>query len=112
MSRTRLVARIVHTRDHLRDRVLLLRKLRDDHVVLVVSGEREQKIRRALDARFLEHEQLRRVALHRLMLELRLESLEAARILLHERRLVASAEQGAHDVRAHLASACNQHVHG
>ena len=104
----RLVARIVHARDHLRHAVLLLGDLRDHHVVLVVAGQGEHQIGRALDPGLLEDEELGRVSLHRLMLELGLEPFEAVAILLDDRRLVAVAQQCAHDVGSGLAAACNQ----
>ena len=58
----RLVARVVDARDHLRDAVLLPGDLADDHVVLVVAGDRDDEVRRARDAGPLEHEDLGRVA--------------------------------------------------
>ena len=39
----RLVARVVHARDHLRHAVLLLRHLADDQVVLVVAGQARRR---------------------------------------------------------------------
>jgi hypothetical protein len=107
----RLVARIVHARDHLRHPVLLLGDLRDHQVVLVVPGQGEHEIGRALDPRLLEDEELGRVALHRLVLELGLEPFVAAAILLDDRRLVTIAQQRAHDVGSGLAAACNQYIH-
>ena len=97
----RLVARIVDARDHLRHAVLLLGDLGDHEVVLVVAGQGEHEIGRPLDARLLEDEELGRVALHRLVLELGLEPLVAVAILLDDRRLVAVAQQ----VRMTLAPA-------
>ena len=91
--------------------VLLLGELRDHEVVLVVSGESEHEIRRSLDPGLLEGVELRRVALHRLVLEFGLEPLEPVALLLDDGRLVAVAEQRAHDVRARLAAACNQDIH-
>ena len=59
----------------------------------------------------LEHEQLGRVAPDHLVLELRLELVEAIRLLLDQRHLVPGAEQRPDQVRAHLAAACDQDVH-
>ena len=72
-----LVARIVDARDHLRHAVLLLRDLADDDVVLVVAGDRKNEIRRTCDAAALERVDLGRVPELDLVLELRLELLEA-----------------------------------
>ena len=102
---------IVHARDHLRDAVLLLRELADDHVVLVVAGQREHDVRRARDPGALEHVELGRVAALHLVLELVLEALEAVAALLDQRHLLADAEQRARDVRADLAAAGDDHVH-
>ena len=66
-----LVARVVHARDRLGDLVALLADLRDHEVVLVVARDREQELRRAGDARALEHADLRRVAAHHDRAELR-----------------------------------------
>ena len=107
----RLVARVVHARDHLRDAVLLARDLADDHVVLVVAGEREHDVGRPRDPRPLEDEELGRVAALHLVLELVLERLEAVALLLDQRHLVAEPEQRAGDVRADLAAAGDDGVH-
>ncbi len=92
------------------DAVLLARELADDDVVLVVAGRRDQQVGRALDAGALEDEQLGRVAAEHLVLELGLELVEAIRLLLDQRHLVA-AQQRTGEVRADLASACDQDVH-
>ena len=101
-----------YKRDHLRNAVLLLRDLRDDQVVLVVACESEHEVRRALDPGLLEHEQLGGVPVHRLVLELGLEPLVAVAVLLDDRCLMAVPQERAHDVRARLAAACDQDVHG
>ena len=95
----RLVARVVDARDHLRDAVLLACELADDDVVLVVAGDREHEVGRPLDAGALEHEELGRVAVLHLVLELLLEPLEAVAALLDQRHLVAHASS----VRARFA---------
>ena len=107
----RLVPRVVHARDHLRHAVLLLRELRDDHVVLVVAGEREQDVGRPRDPGALEHVELRRVAALHLVLELVLETLEPVAALLDQRHLAAEAHERAGDVRADLAAARDDDVH-
>ena len=107
----RLVARIVHARDHLGHAVLLLRDLRDHHVVLVVAGERKHDVGRPRDAGALEYEDLGRVTALHLVLELVLEPLEAVAALLDEGHLAAEPEQRARDVRADLAAARDDHVH-
>ena len=60
----------------------------------------------------LEHEQLGRVALVHLVLELGLELVEARGALLDQRHLVAVADQRPRQVRADLAAACDEEVHG
>ena len=75
----RLVARVVHARDHLRHAVLLARDLADDQVVLVVAGEREHDVGRPRDARALEDVELGRVAALHLVLELVLERARSGR---------------------------------
>src|SRR6266581_1384393 len=50
------------------------------------------------------------VSLHRLVLELGLEPLEAVAVLLDDRRLVTVAQQGAHHVGTGLAAPCDQNV--
>ena len=102
---------IVDARDDLRDAVLLPRDLADDHVVLVVAGEREHDVGRARDARPLEDEELGRVAALHLVLELVLERLEAVAPLLDQRHLVAEPKKRAGDVRADLAAARDDDVH-
>ena len=83
----------------------------DDHVVLVVAGEREQDVGRPRDPGALEHEELGRVAALHLMLELVLEALEPVAALLDQRHLVAEAHERAGDVRADLAAARDDDVH-
>ena len=104
----RLVARIVHARDHLRRAVLLLRELADDEVVLVVAGDGEHEVGRALDPGALEDEELGRVAALDDVLELLLERGEAVGALLDQRHLVARAEQDPREVRADLAAAATR----
>src|SRR5207248_1470562 len=106
----RLVARVVHACDHLRHAVLLARDLADDHVVLVVAGEREHDIGRAGDPGALEHEELGCVAALHLVLELVLKLLEAVAPLLDQRHLMSEPEEGTGDVRADLAAACDDYV--
>ena len=107
----RLVARVVDAGDHLVDAVLLARELADDDVVLVVARHRDDDARRPLDPGALEHDELGRVAVDDLVLELVLEPLEAVAPLLDQRHLVPAAEQAAREVRADLAAACDQDVH-
>jgi hypothetical protein len=64
------------------DAVLLARDLADDHVVLVVSRGRDDDVGRPGNAGALEHEELGRVPVLHLMLELLLERLEAVSPLL------------------------------
>ena len=108
----RLIARVVDAGDHLRDAVLLLCELADDHVVLVVAGEREHDVRRTRDAGALEHEELGRVTALHLVLELLLEALEAIAALLDQRDLVApEADERPCDVCPDLAAAGDNDVH-
>ena len=93
------------------DAVALAGELADDDVVLVVAGRGDEQVRRPLDAGALEHVQLGRVAAEHLVLELDLELVEAVRVLLDQRHLVAGAEQRTGEVRADLAAACDQDVH-
>ncbi len=102
---------IVDAGDDLRHAVLLARDLADDHVVLVVAGEREHDVGRARDPRPLEDEELGRVAALHLVLELVLERLEAVAPLLDQRHLVPEPEERARDVRADLAAAGDDDVH-
>ena len=108
----RLVARVVHARDRRLDAVAVARELADDDVVLVVARDRDDDVGRPLDAGALEHEELGGVTAVHLVLELRLEHVEAHRPLLDQRHLVAVADQRPRQVRAHLAAACDQEVHG
>ena len=108
----RLVARVVDARDRRLDAVAVARELADDDVVLVVAGHRDDDVGRALDPGALEHEELGRVAAVHLVLELGLELVEACRALLDQRHLVAVADQRPRQVRADLAAACDQEVHG
>ena len=107
----RLVARVVDPGDHFRDAVLLAAELADHDVVLVVPGCGDEQVGRALDPGALEHEHLGRVAADHLVLELRLELVEAVGLLLDQRHLVAAAQQRAREVRADLATTRDQDVH-
>ena len=80
-------------------------------VVLVVAGDRDDDVGRALDAGALEHEELGRVALVHLVLELGLEHVVARVALLDQRHLVPGADQRAREVRADLPAACDQEEH-
>ena len=80
-------------------------------VVLVVSGDRDDDVGRPLNAGALEREELGRVALVHLVLELALELVEAPAALLDQRHLVTCSDQCAGEVRADLAAARNQDVH-
>jgi hypothetical protein len=108
----RLVARIVHTCDHLGNPVLLARELADHEVVLVVAGEGGDDVGRPGDPRALEHVDLRGIAQQHVMLELLLEPLEAVAPLLDQRHLVALVlEQHPREVGADLPAACDEDVH-
>jgi hypothetical protein len=107
----RFVAGIVHACDHGLDAVVLAGKLADDHVVLVVAGDGDHDVGRALDPRAFEHEELGCVALVHLMLELRLEHVEPDGPLLDQRHLVARPDQRPREVRADLSPACDQEIH-
>src|SRR5215471_11199706 len=106
-----LVARVVDARDHLGDAELLSRDLADDHVVLVVAGQREHDVRRPRDPGPLEDEKLGRVSALHLVFEFVLELLEAVALLLDQRHLVPEAEERAGDVRTDLAAAGDDDVH-
>jgi hypothetical protein len=108
----RLVARVVDAGDHLGGSVLLLGQLRDDQIVLVVTGEGGDHVGRPRDAGPLEHVDLGRVAEHHLMLELVLEPLETVTPLLDQRHLVlAVCEKDARKVGADLAASRDEDVH-
>ena len=106
-----LVTRVVDARDHLVDAVLLARDLADDHVVLVVAGQRQDEVRRTLDARAFERVELGRVADLHLVLELALEHLVPVAALLDQGQLVAEAEQRPRHVRPDLAASGDDRVH-
>ncbi len=106
-----LVARVVDARDHLLRPVVLTGDLADDDVVLVVPGHRNDDVGRPLDAGPLEDEQLGGVSDLNPVLELGLEPLEAVAPLLDESDLVAETEEGACDIRPHLAPAGDQDIH-
>ncbi len=91
--------------------VLLAGDLADDHVVLVVAGEREDDVGRTCDAGPLEHEELGRVAALHLVLELLLERVVAVAPLFDQRHLVPEAEERARDVRTDLAATRDDEVH-
>src|SRR5438270_1070979 len=107
----RLVPRVVHTRDHLLDAVLLACDLADDDVVLVVAGDGHDDVGRSRDPRALEHEDLRRISAQNLVLELALEPLEAVAALLDERNLVPETKQASREILADLAAAGDEGVH-
>ena len=107
----RLVARVVHARDHLRNAVLLPRKLADDDVVLVVAGEGDDDVRRPAEAGLLEDEDLGRVAVDRAVLELLLEPLLARLLLLDEHELVAERKQRPGDAHPDLPSTHDDDEH-
>ena len=107
----RLVARVVDARDDGLDAVAVARELADDDVVLVVAGHGDDDVRRALDPGALEDEELGGVAAEHLVLELGLELREPHRALLDQRHLVPVADQRPRQVRAHLATACDEEVH-
>ena len=73
-----VVARVVDARDDPVAEVLLLGDLADEHVVLVVAGDRDHEVG-ALDPGALEHPQLGGVAVLRGVLELLLDRQVAAR---------------------------------
>src|SRR5205823_1309108 len=79
--------------------------------VLVVAGQRQHEVGWAPDPCALEHEQLGRVALVNLMLELPLEHLVPVPALLDQGQLVAEADERPRHVGPHLAAACNDRVH-
>jgi len=106
-----LVPRIVHARDGLADAVRVLRDLRDDEVVLVVPGHREEQLRRTRDPCALEDGDLGRVSAEHDRPELLLEPREAVGPLLDHRDLVPEIEKRARDVRSDLPSPGNDRVH-
>ncbi len=101
----RLVPGVVHARDDLGDAVVLARELADDQVVLVVPGDGDDDVGRALDARVLEHRELGAVAGLGAMAELLVEGEIAVAALLHDHDLVPELEQLPRHARAHLAPA-------
>ena len=107
----RLVAWVVHARDHLLGAVALTRHLADDHVVLVVAGHGDQEIRRPPDPRPFEDEDLRCVTDDRRVLELVLKLNEALATLLDDRHLVAHAPKCSGEVRADLSASRDQDEH-
>src|SRR4051794_37765421 len=104
------VPRVVDAGDDALDEVLLLGDLADEHVVLVVAGDRDDEVR-ALDARALEHPQLGRVAVLHRMLELLLDDEVAAPLALDERDLLALVDELARQVPADLAAADDEDIH-
>jgi hypothetical protein len=97
--------------DHLGYAVLLLRELADHEVVLVVAGHCEHEVRRPLDPRPFENEQLGRVTAMNDVLELCLERLEPIGPLLDQRHFVTGAQKQARQVRSDLAAAGDEDVH-
>src|SRR5436190_3181075 len=104
------VPRVVDAGDDALDEVLLLGHLAHEDVVLVVARHRDHEVG-ALDARPLEHPQLRRVAVLHRVLELLLDDQVAAPVALDERDLLALVDELAGQVPADLASADDQDVH-
>jgi hypothetical protein len=85
------VARVVDPGDDLVDEVLLAGDLADQHVVLVVAGDRDHHVG-ALDPGPLEHPELGGVAVGDVVLELLLDRQVAAPIALDQRHLVVLLE--------------------
>ena len=106
-----VVARVVDARDDAVTEVLLLGDLAHKHVVLVVPGHRDHHIG-SLDARPLEHPQLRRVAVLSGVLEFLLQGEVALAPGLDHGHLVTLADQLARQVSSHLTAACDDRVHG
>ena len=104
------VTRVVDARDDALDEVLLPRDLADEHVVLVVAGDRDDEVG-ALDAGALEHPQLGAVAVLGGVLELVLDRQVAIAALLDQRDLVALVEQLAREVQPDLAASDDDRVH-
>src|SRR3954454_16497465 len=105
-----LVARVVDPGDDPLDGVLLARDLADQHVVLVVAGDRDHHVG-SLDPGPLQHPQLGGVAVGDVVLELLLDGQVAAAVALDHRHLVFLFEQLASQVPAHLARADDDDVH-
>ena len=106
-----VVARVVDARDDPLAQVLLLGDLANEHVVLVVAGDRDHEVG-ALDAGALEHPQLGGVAVLDGVLVLFLDHQIAWTRGLDQRHLVALDDQLAREVAPDLARADDDHVHG
>ena len=89
--------------------VLLLRDLADQHVVLVVAGDRDHHVG-ARDPGPLEHPELGGVAVVDVVLELLLDRQVALAVGLDQGHLVALLDQLAGQVPADLAGADDDHV--
>ena len=87
-----------------------LRDLADQHVVLVVAGDRDHHVG-ALDPGPLQHPELGGVAVGDVVLELLLDGQVATAVALDHRHLVVLFEQLAGEVPAHLAGADDDDVH-
>src|SRR4051794_27187675 len=105
------VPRVVDAGDDAVDEVLLLGHLPDEQVVLVVAGHRDHQVG-ALDARALQHPQLRAVAVLHRVLELLLDHEVAAPVGLDQRHLLALLDELSGEVPADLAAADDEDVHG
>src|SRR5439155_15592575 len=107
----RLVPRVVDAGNHLRYPVLVARELADDDVVLVIARCGHDEVGWTLHAGLLQHEELGRITVQDLMLELLLELRVAVAALLDQRHLVPEPDEAAREVRADLPTACHEHVH-
>ena len=105
------VARVVDAGDDPLDEVLLLRHLADQHVVLVVAGDRDHHVG-ARDPGPLEHPQLGRVAVLDVVLELLLDRRVALAVRPRSGSPRALLDQLARQVPADLAGADDDRVHG
>ena len=93
------------------DQVLLAGDLADQHVVLVVAGDRDHHVG-ALDPGPLQHPELGGVAVGDVVLKLLLDGQVAAAVALDHRHLVVLLEQLASQVPADLARSDDDDVHG
>ena len=104
------VARVVDAGDDPVDRVLLARHLADQHVVLVVAGDRDHHVG-TLDSGSLEHPQLGGVAVDDVVLELLLDRQVAASVRLDHRHLMVLFEKLAGQVPTDLPRSDDDDVH-
>ena len=105
-----VVARVVHAGDDPFAKILLLRDLTDEHVVLVIARDGDHEVS-PLDAGPLEHPQLSRVAILDGVLELLLEQEVALPAALDQSHLMTLRDQLAPEVSADLAGADDDHIH-